>query len=74
MFSEAYLRTRIADVQHEFATARRWRRRLRRVLTRVRGRRASTGHRSPARDERRSVRTGEPTDEIAVDGEGALGR
>ena len=31
MISDAYLRARIAEVQHEFAAARRWRRRLTRL-------------------------------------------
>jgi hypothetical protein len=32
MISDAYLRARIAEVQHEFAVARRWRRRLTRLI------------------------------------------
>ncbi|MCR6485601.1 hypothetical protein M8542_22505 [Amycolatopsis sp. OK19-0408] len=36
MISETYLRARIAEVQQEFAAARRWRRRLTRLLARKR--------------------------------------
>ncbi|WP_410673331.1 hypothetical protein [Amycolatopsis sp. cmx-4-68] len=34
MISDAYLRTRITEVQQDFAAARRWRRRLTRLLRR----------------------------------------
>ncbi|MEV7097839.1 hypothetical protein AB0M80_33815 [Amycolatopsis sp. NPDC051045] len=36
MISDAYLRARITEVQQEFAAARRWRRRMTRLLARAR--------------------------------------
>ncbi len=35
MITDAYLRARIAEVQHEFAAARGWRRRMTRLLARA---------------------------------------
>ncbi|EOD66589.1 hypothetical protein [Amycolatopsis vancoresmycina] len=36
MISDAYLRARIAEVQQEFAAARRWCRRIKRLVARAR--------------------------------------
>ncbi|WP_020647068.1 hypothetical protein [Amycolatopsis balhimycina] len=38
MINDTYVRTRVTEVQHEFAAARRWRRRLRRLVDRARRR------------------------------------
>jgi hypothetical protein len=38
MINHTYVRTRITEVQHEFAAARRWRRRLGRLVARARRR------------------------------------
>ncbi|MEU5262120.1 hypothetical protein [Amycolatopsis sp. NPDC021455] len=38
MINETYARTRIAEVQREYAAARRWRRRLKRLVDRIRKR------------------------------------
>ena len=38
MINDTYARTRVTEVRHGFAAARRWRRRLKRLMNRVRRR------------------------------------